>query len=185
MSSHSQTISKLQYLLIATFPFLAPDCSSFPLHFQLTCNCTAGIPIIHHKRTGTKNGKWGGSFLRHLCCWWDGIFLPAPQLLSVSSKHLFLTAFKTSNFSCIYPADFQLCSSCVGCRQPFLMGSFFQNWLLVMPARQSASYVYISMIKAKLAYIAFPTLTKIYYFSESYFMYFCLCVRFCQCKCIY
>lgn len=37
MSSQSQTISKLKYLLIVTFPFLASD--SVPsLHFQLACN---------------------------------------------------------------------------------------------------------------------------------------------------
>lgn len=42
---------------MATFPFLASDCSAFPLHFQLACNCTDGIAIIHHRRTGTKSGK--------------------------------------------------------------------------------------------------------------------------------
>lgn len=151
MSSYSQTISKQKYLLIlATFPFLASDCSSFPLHFQLPCNCTAGTPIIHHRRAGTKSGKWGGSFLRHLCCWWDGIFLSALQLLSVSSNHLLLTAFKTSTFSCMYPADFRLCSSRVGCRQPFLMGSLFKiGYWLCLQGNQPHVSLYKHHYKSK------------------------------------
>lgn len=174
---------------MATFPFLASDCSSFPLHF------TADIPIIHHRRKGTKSGKWGGSFLRHLCCWWDGVFLSAQQLLSVSSNHLLLTAFKTSTFSCMYPADFRLCSSCVGCRQPFLMGSFFkiECWLYLQGSqphvslykhryKRKACLYYFSyfdqniLLQWKLLYIFFPVYEVLpvqIYFSENTLLHLC------------
>lgn len=150
MSSYSQTISKQKYLLIlATFPFLASDCSSFPLHFQLACNCTAGVPIIHHRRAGTKSGKWGGSFLRHLCCGWDGIFLSAAFCL------------KTSTFSCMYPADFRLCSSCVGCRQPFLMGFLFKiDYWLCLQGNQPHVSLYKHHYKSKACLLLFSYLDQ-------------------------
>lgn len=136
MSSRSQTISKERLFIMATFPFPASDCNSFPLYFQLACNYTNSWYIYyssHNKgNRRAKSGKWGGNFLRQFCCWWNGVFLSAAQLLSDSCNHLLLTTFKPfCTFSCTDPAVFRLCSSCMGWRQPFSAGSFFKidYWL--------------------------------------------------------
>lgn len=166
---------------MVTFPFLASDCNSFPLHSQLACNYTnSWYPYYSSQKKGnkrTKSGKWGGSFLRQFCYWWNGVFLSAPQLLSISCNHLLLNTFKPSCiFSCTDPAVFRLCSSCVGWRQPFLTGSFFKidYWLCLQDNQPHVSLYKQSIFTwAKLCscYITFPTLAKIYYASESNFRY--------------
>lgn len=51
---------------MATFPFLASDCSSFPLHFQLARNCTAAIYLLfiteeQEQRVGSEEGAFSGT----------------------------------------------------------------------------------------------------------------------------
>ena len=173
---------------MATFPFLASDCNSFPLHFQLACNYTNSWYIYYSSQKKgnkrTKSGRWEGSFLRQFCYWWNGVFLSAPQLLSVSCNHLLLTPFKPScTFSCTDPVVFRLCSSCVGWRQPFLTGSFFQidYWLCLQGKAISPVCLHISKASlykqsCALGYITCPTLAKVYYASESNFRYVFACM---------
>lgn len=138
MSSCSQTISKERLFITATFPFLASDCSSFPLHFQLTRSSTNSWYIYYspqmkgNKRT--KSGRWGAGFLGssatgemeffcqlHSCC--------LSPIIICSSPHLNLLAPSA--------ALIKLFPSCVLAAWDEHNWFFFQNWLLVMPARQS------------------------------------------------
>lgn len=186
MSSCSQTIPKERLFVTATFPFLASDCNSFPLHFQLTCSYKNSWYIYYspqmkgNKRT--KSGRWGWSFLGssatgkkeffcqlHSCC--------LSPIIICSSPHLNLLVPSV--------APVQLFSSWVLAvwdeHNCFFFFFRIDYWLCLQGKVVSPMYLYISKASlykqsCSLSYIAFLTSAKIYYASESNFRYVFACI---------